>query len=113
MSAATVEYLPTPNEAPAPYQHVTSIELMQRSGISYRQVDYWSRVGLLRPATDALPGNGYPRYFPTSEVVVATLMRQLTTAGLQIRVAHQAARELATTGTTTLAGIRLDLPQDY
>lgn len=91
--------------------NVGRIEFLQRTGITYRQLDYWTRCELLR-ATDCTPGSGYRRGWPASEIPVAALMSRFEKAGLNVRVAEPAARELLTTGHTTIAGIRIDLPQE-
>lgn len=40
------------------------------------------------------------------------LLDRLAAHGLDVRAAHDLARDLLTTGHTTLAGIRLDLPEE-
>lgn len=80
-------------------------------GVTYRQIDYWTRVGYLRPS-EATPGSGIAREWPDAEVAVAALIRRLTLAGLDLRTAARVAREQAEslTGHARLrGGIRLDL----
>jgi hypothetical protein len=80
-------------------------------GISYRQLDYWTRIGLLVP-DDPTPGSGIARSWPDSEVIVALLIRRLLDAGLELRAAARVAREQThrPTGETRLrGGIVLDL----
>jgi len=74
-------------------------------GISYRQLDYWTRIGLLRPI-DPTPGSGVARTWPDAEVVVAHMIRRLLDAGLELRVAARVAREQVThpDGRSTLRG---------
>jgi len=59
--------------------------------VSYRQVDYWVRVGLLHP-TNPLPGSGGVRSWSPGEVAVARVMARLVRVGLSLRVAHAVAR---------------------
>jgi hypothetical protein len=99
-----------PNAFDVPPGHVTSHELLDRAGITYRQLDVWTRAGLLNPSNGNEPGTGRPRFYPTTELTVACLMAQLLRAGLNPRVAHRIARDLSETGTSDLAGIRIDLP---
>lgn len=102
-----------PNLQPTEPGTITGPDLAHRAGISYRQLDYWTRTGLLheipRPVN---AGSGYPRSFPLTELAVASLMADLLEAGLTPRVAHDRARELLEHGHTLLAGIRIELPQD-
>lgn len=110
---AAVAYLEPPTHADPqiPDGHVGTLELVRRSGISYRQADYWTRTEILR-ADHIDVGSSYPRTYPAEEVAVAALIRQLTADGIHPRRAEPAARELLATGHTTLAGIRLELPQE-
>lgn len=95
----------------APDGHVTSVELQERAGITYRQLDYWTRTGYLRTSTKAEPGTGNARFYPASEVPVAALAHRLLGEGLSPAAASRIARELVETGTSSVAGIRLDLPE--
>jgi hypothetical protein len=80
-------------------------------GLTYRQLDYWTRVGYLR-AADPTPGTGQAREWPEMEVVVAALMLRLLQAGLVLAVAARVAREQSYDLDGHLAlrgGIHLDL----
>lgn len=108
----TVLEFPSPAEQDAPPGYVTSLDLVRRAGITYRQFDYWVRTGRLRAAPRTRNVSGYPRYFPVEEVAVACLMGRLVAGGLGLPQSHQAARELLEHGATTLAGIPVHLPQE-
>jgi DNA-binding transcriptional MerR regulator len=71
---------------------VTALDIVTDAGISYRQLDFWTRQGYLRPVTAVNPGTGRSRGYPESEVLVAIRMAALMAAGLQLRVAHDIAR---------------------
>lgn len=80
-------------------------------GLSYRQLDYWTRSGYLR-AVDPTPGSGGTREWPDHEVVVASLMLRLLRAGLRLDVAARVARTQSydLDGRVELrGGVRLDL----
>lgn len=64
--------------APDP-NRVTTRQLCELASISYRQADYWCRMGYL-VASDPR-GSGSRRTHPRSEVVVADGLRQLIGAG--------------------------------
>lgn len=103
---------PTHAHYSVPDDHATSAELMQRSGISPRQLDYWTRTGLLRAASLPNPGSGHLRYYPTTEVAVAILTGELLAGGVGLRAANDHARQLLANGTTEIAGMTIHLPQD-
>lgn len=50
-----------------------------RTGLTYRQVDYWARHGVLRPAV-AANGTGSERLWEEVEVGVAIRLRELHSA---------------------------------
>ena len=109
----TVAYLPTTFEPEAPPGTVDSMTLCRAAGITYRQCDHWTRCGYLqdipRPPDS---GSGTPRYFPTHQVPLARLVKQLLDAGMQPRQAFELARDLLEHGHAHLAGIRIDLPTE-
>jgi hypothetical protein len=87
-------------------------ELAQRAGITYRQVDYWTRAGYLHSIGPPMPGTGYQRAYLEAEIPVARLMRDLLDSGLTVTAAHDHARVLLEHGHTVIAGMTVHLPQD-
>lgn len=83
---ATTNDLPPRDER----DYVTSWELTSEAGLSYRQLDYWTRTNLLEPLTAALPGSGHFRVYGLDQVRRATVVRQLVDSGwsLQFCRAH-------------------------
>lgn len=82
--------LPARGEA---YGEVTLPD-MAAIGCSYRQWDYWTRLGLIKTEDgDTTPGSGKRRYWPKEEIDVAARMVRLIKAGLDVRVAAQVARQ--------------------
>jgi hypothetical protein len=71
---------------------VTSMEMVTCAGITYRQLDNWTRQGWLRSDERPKPKTGYPRSYPESELDVAFRMGQLTKAGLIASTAAKVAR---------------------
>jgi DNA-binding transcriptional MerR regulator len=68
---------------------VTSTELVEESGISYRQADYWTRTGLIRPLEAANPGSGCIRRFPEDQITRATTIRDLLVAGIALQIIRE------------------------
>jgi hypothetical protein len=70
---------------------LTSQEVIEAAGITYRQLDWWTRCGYVQPP-DPEPGSGTPRQWPDDEAVVVVIMAALVLAGVQPRQAAHAAR---------------------
>ena len=67
-------------------------EMVTTAGdLSYRQLDYWTRRGYLRPDVPDV-GTGYVRTWPREECDVARLMQRLIRAGLSVSKAAKVAR---------------------
>lgn len=100
-----------PNAKTLPDGHITGPDLAAATGITYRQLDYWTRTGILH-AVEASPGSGYVRAYPTTDIAFTRLLKRLLDGGVNLRTAVDLARTLLEHGTADLAGIRIDLPQD-
>lgn len=61
-------------------------------GISYRQLDHWTRLGYLHPVLRRGPGIGRPREWPEYELATAAAMGRLVRLGLSLELAHRVAR---------------------
>jgi hypothetical protein len=68
-----------------------SRHVAEQAGITYRKLDYWTRLGHLRPEHDG--GSGYDRCWPPEEVQVACRIARLTDAGLPLAIAAGFARD--------------------
>jgi DNA-binding transcriptional MerR regulator len=68
--------------------------LCRVSGISYRQLDYWDRTGLLSPSVTPAIGSGYQRLYSREDLVLALAIRRL----LRLGVSLQSIRALAEPG---------------
>src|SRR5687768_1121897 len=73
---------------------VTSSELTIDAGITYRQLDYWCRTGLLAPMDDATPGTGWTRRFAEHQVDRAHLLHGLLDAGFSLQSCRQLSDDL-------------------
>jgi DNA-binding transcriptional MerR regulator len=59
-------------------------------GITYRQLDYWARTGLLRPSITDANGSGTQRRYSYRDVLELKVIKQLLDAGLKLKQARQA-----------------------
>ncbi len=59
-------------------------------GITYRQLDYWARTGLLRPSIVDATGSGSQRRYSYGDVLELKVIKRLLDAGLKLQQARQA-----------------------
>jgi DNA-binding transcriptional MerR regulator len=66
------------------------------AGITYRQLDYWARTGLVEPSVRSATGSGTQRLYGFRDILVLKVVKRLLDTGVslqQIRVAISALRE--------------------
>ena len=66
------------------------------AGITYRQLDYWARTGLVEPTVRSATGSGTQRLYSFRDILVLKVVKRLLDTGVslqQIRVAIQALRQ--------------------
>ena len=66
------------------------------AGITYRQLDYWARTGLVAPSVRGATGSGTQRLYSFRDILVLKVVKRLLDTGVslqQIRVAIQHLRE--------------------
>ena len=54
-------------------------------GITYRQLDYWARTGLVTPSVRAADGSGTQRLYGFTDVVELRIIKRLLDAGVSLR----------------------------
>ncbi|MGH9091083.1 MAG: MerR family transcriptional regulator [Acidimicrobiales bacterium] len=59
-------------------------------GITYRQLDYWARTGLLRPSLAEARGSGSKRRYSYRDVLELKVIKQLLDAGISLQSARRA-----------------------
>src|SRR5689334_13603196 len=60
------------------------------AGITYRQLDYWARTGLVDPTVRSATGSGTQRLYSFKDILLLKIIKRLLDAGVslqQIRVA--------------------------
>src|SRR5699024_8765727 len=66
------------------------------AGITYRQLDYWARTGLVEPTVRPATGSGTQRLYSFRDVLVLKVVKRLLDSGVslqQIRTAVEHLRE--------------------
>jgi DNA-binding transcriptional MerR regulator len=59
-------------------------------GITYRQLDYWARTGLLQPSIRSAHGSGTQRLYSFTDVVQLKVIKRLLDAGMSLKKIRQA-----------------------
>jgi DNA-binding transcriptional MerR regulator len=63
-------------------------------GISYRQLDYWARTGLVTPSVRAADGSGSHRLYSFGDLVELRIIKRLLDAGISLQRIREAIRYL-------------------
>lgn len=63
-------------------------------GISYRQLDYWDRSGLLGPSLQEASGSGSQRLYTFQDIVTLRVVKRLKDAGTSLHKIRQAFDQL-------------------
>ena len=59
-------------------------------GITYRQLDYWTRTGLVTPSLQPAQGSGTQRLYSFGDLLQLKLIKELTDAGASLQKVRQA-----------------------
>jgi DNA-binding transcriptional MerR regulator len=59
-------------------------------GITYRQLDYWSRQGLIKPSVAEAKGSGSQRLYAYTDIVELKVIKQLLDGGVALQKARKA-----------------------
>ena len=59
-------------------------------GITYRQLDYWTRTGLVTPSLQEAHGSGTQRLYSFNDLLQLKLVKSLTDAGASLQKVRQA-----------------------
>src|SRR5690349_24633788 len=77
------------------------------AGISYRQLDYWARTGLVVPSVRDASGSGTQRLYSFRDIVVLKVVKRLLDAGVSLQNIRKAIDALRSRGVADLAAITL------
>jgi DNA-binding transcriptional MerR regulator len=79
----------------------------QVAGITYRQLDYWARTGLVEPTIRTATGSGSQRLYSFRDILVLKIVKRLLDTGVSLQQIRTAAGHLRQRGVEDLAGITL------
>ena len=77
------------------------------AGITYRQLDYWARTGLVVPSVRDASGSGSQRLYSFRDLVVLKVVKRLLDAGVSLQNIRRAVDALRSRGVDDLARITL------
>lgn len=119
----TGEARTTERSAPAPMQETLFAETLPESmtdavgyrgpaacraaGVTYRQLDYWARTGLLQPSVRNPSGSGHQRLYSFRDILVLKVIKSLLDTGVSLQQIRVAVGTLSERGVSDLAGITL------
>ena len=82
-------------------------EVCRTIGITYRQLDYWARTGLVTPSIREAGGSGTQRLYSFQDLVVLKVIKKLTDAGVSLQRVRKAIAYLRQSGHERPTGITL------
>jgi DNA-binding transcriptional MerR regulator len=77
------------------------------AGITYRQLDYWARTGLVEPTVRPASGSGSQRLYGFRDILVLKVVKRLLDTGISLQQIRAAVQHLRAQGTSDLAQVTL------
>jgi DNA-binding transcriptional MerR regulator len=77
------------------------------AGITYRQLDYWARTGLVEPSVRPAHGSGSQRLYGFRDILVLKVVKRLLDTGVSLQNIRTAVQHLRERGVSDLAQITL------
>jgi DNA-binding transcriptional MerR regulator len=77
------------------------------AGITYRQLDYWARTGLVEPTVRPAAGSGSQRLYSFRDILVLKIVKRLLDTGVSLHQIRTAVTHLRERGVDDLAEVTL------
>jgi DNA-binding transcriptional MerR regulator len=77
------------------------------AGVTYRQLDYWARTGLVEPSVRNPSGSGTQRLYSFRDILVLKIIKRLLDTGVSLQQIRVAVTQLRERGVQDLARITL------
>ena len=77
------------------------------AGITYRQLDYWARTGLVEPTVRPATGSGTHRLYSFRDILVLKVVKRLLDTGVSLQQIRTAVAQLRDHGVDELSEITL------
>ncbi|WP_449340500.1 MerR family transcriptional regulator [Streptomyces chartreusis] len=63
-------------------------------GVTYRQLDYWARTGLVEPSVRSAPGQKTKRLYVLKDVVLLRIVKRFLDTGVSLQIIRDAVQRL-------------------
>ena len=77
------------------------------AGITYRQLDYWARTGLVEPSVRPASGSGSQRLYGFRDILALKIVKRLLDTGISLQQIRTAVAYLREQGASDLAQVTL------
>ncbi len=77
------------------------------AGITYRQLDYWARTGLVTPEVRAATGSGSQRLYSFRDILILKVIKNLIDAGISLQQIRKAIEHLRARGVEDITQVTL------
>jgi DNA-binding transcriptional MerR regulator len=77
------------------------------AGITYRQLDYWARTGLVEPTVRTAGGSGTQRLYSFRDILLLKVIKRMLDAGVSLQQIRTAVHHLRERGTDDLTRVTL------
>ena len=77
------------------------------AGITYRQLDYWARTGLVEPSIRGAKGSGSQRLYAFRDILLLKIVKRLLDTGVSLQQIRAAVNALHERGVEDLTAITL------
>ena len=77
------------------------------AGITYRQLDYWARTGLVVPEVRGASGSGSQRLYSFRDILILKVIKRLINAGISLQQIRTAVEHLRKRGVEDLTQVTL------
>ncbi len=77
------------------------------AGITYRQLDYWARTGLVEPTVRGATGSGTQRLYGFRDILLLKVIKRLLDTGISLQQIRTAVAHLRQRGTDDLTRVTL------
>jgi DNA-binding transcriptional MerR regulator len=77
------------------------------AGITYRQLDYWARTGLVQPTIRGAAGSGTQRLYSFRDILVLKVVKELLATGVSLQNVRAAVEHLRASGVDDVSDVTL------
>ncbi|MEI6763403.1 MAG: MerR family transcriptional regulator [Actinomycetes bacterium] len=98
------EKVPSSERAEVGYRGATACVA---AGITYRQLDYWARTGLVEPSIKSASGSGSQRLYGFRDILVLKIVKRLLDTGVSLQNIRTAVEHLRNRGVSDLESMTL------